>query len=137
MREGMILNKTGIYHAANENGKRITAEFYLKKKNLHGEKVNEIIVRFNEIADQGDYYLILIPDSSWIGRPDQGKKDYKVILNNWLFQSETGGKFKIINDPANSFIHQEIKNWSFGKDSIRFSSFDKLESLGKEIIISK
>lgn len=136
MKEGIILNRTDTYHASNENGKPIEAEFYLKKKNLHHERVNEIIVKFNKTDNWGDYYLLLMPDSSWIGRPNQSKKDFKVIFNKWLFQSESGENFKLINDSVNFFIHQVIKKWSFGNDTIRFNSFDELETLGKGIIIS-
>ena len=88
------------------------------------------------MADWGDYYLILLPDNGWIGRPNQSKSDYKVVLGKWLFQSESGGKFKIINDSVDLFTNQIVKKWTFGKDSIRFNTFDKLTILGKEIIIS-
>jgi len=72
-----------------------------------------------------------------IGRPNQGKRDYKRISKKWLYQSDAGEKFKIINDSAYFFIHQLVKNFSFSKDSICFNSFDRLESLGKQIILTK
>jgi hypothetical protein len=134
--EGMILSKTEMYYTINEKGKEIKAKFYLKQKNLQGDKVKEIIVRFKEGSER-DYYLILIPDRKWVGRPNQSKKDYTLILNKWLYQSESGGKFKIINTPDGAGVHQLIEQSNFNNDTIRFNTFDEFEKMGKEIVIVK
>lgn len=134
--EGMLLKKTELYKVYNEKREPINASFFLKKRNSRGDKVNEIVVKFNDM-NIGSRYLILIPDSSWIGRPNQSNKDYKLIFNSWLYQSEVGAKFKIINDPVWMDIYGLIKHSNFGKDTIRFDTFDELRSIGKEIIITE
>jgi len=48
--EGILLARTDNYIALNSEGSPINAEFYMKKKNLNGEKVNELIVKFNKMA---------------------------------------------------------------------------------------
>ncbi len=136
MGEGILLKKTESYKAFNENGAEINARFFLKKENQGKVKVNEIIIRFDDIP-LGSRYLILVHDSSWIGSPSQSKKNYKLIFNKWLFQSEVGAKFKIINDPARKDIYYMIERSNFVKDTIRFTTFDELQSLGKEIVIIK
>lgn len=137
--EGKLLSKATEYRATNENGQEIKAEFYLKDVHRRGKVTKEIIVRFTEIPIsehwRNDYYLILVPDSRWIGRPNQSEDDYRVIFGKWIFQSESGAHFKIINTIDGAGVYQLIERSSFTNDSIKFETFQLLERFGKEIII--
>jgi hypothetical protein len=139
---GKLLSKTTEYRATNENGQEIKAEFYLKDVHWKGKATRRIIVRFKEIpiseqSHRNDSYLILIPDSSWIGSPvSQTEDDYKVIFGKWLFQSEAGAHFKIINTIVGADVYQLIERSNFTNNTIKFNTFQELEYFGKEIIIS-
>ncbi|PYF74876.1 hypothetical protein [Pedobacter nutrimenti] len=117
------------YCVFNENGKALDALLFINNKMFSGKRTKELIVYF-KMGSEPIVLIIALPPKL-IGIPEL----YNTMRldKDTLFLQKASLKFTVVNVG----IEKMIDKWSIEDGTIRFSTFERLNALGKEIIIKK
>lgn len=120
----LLIKRDSSYELINESGKTIPSKVF--KFSRDNSARLHIVLKIG--SDETN--IVIIPDEKLIGL-SEGKNTVITLFDNFVLLKKSA----LIFTPLNEGFNKEISSYEFDNEIIKFSSFKKIQSVGKEIIV--
>lgn len=129
---GFVLFRSENYKTFNEQHKSIDTYIFEKRRTSKNDNTFELIVYFP--SEKLFRYLTIVPADELIGLADQADENIWVLPGAKIaYMFPSGSYFTPLNGP----YFNELNEYQFSKDVIRFNTFGDLKKFGKYFLVQK